>query len=262
MKAYFVGVDGGQSSTVAMVGDDTGRVVGTGRGGPCNHVASEESKARFHDAVGGAVRTALAQAGLPESTRFAAACLGLSGGPADKDSLAREVVQAAKYEITTDALIALNGATAGEPGVIAIGGTGSIAFGRDAAGKTARAGGWGYSFGDEGGAFDVVRQALRAALRNAEGWGPETALGGILREATGAADMNTLLHRFYTPDYPRARIASYAKLVDQAAKRGDPVARDIMNAAVACNLGCRGAPAVVPPWRDGPDLLHWRRIRE
>jgi len=43
--------------------------------------------------------------------------------------------------------------------------------------------------------------------------------------------MNDLLHRFYTPAYPRARIASYAKLVDEAAREGDAAARDILHAA-------------------------------
>ncbi|MBL8219608.1 MAG: ATPase, partial [Bryobacterales bacterium] len=34
MSTYFLGVDGGQSSTTAMIGDETGRVIGYGRGGP------------------------------------------------------------------------------------------------------------------------------------------------------------------------------------------------------------------------------------
>jgi N-acetylglucosamine kinase-like BadF-type ATPase len=115
--------------------------------------------------------------------------------------------------------------------VIAIAGTGSIAFGQNAEGKTARAGGWGYVFGDEGGAFDLVRQALRAALRQEEGWGPATTLRKALMEATGAPDMNSLLHWFYTPEFPKARIASYAKLVDEAAREGDTIAGDILHAS-------------------------------
>ena len=181
--------------------------MGMGRGGPCNHVSSSEARARFTAAVGGAVAAALEQAGVRQ-TDFEAACLGLSGGPADKEAVIREIVRAQKYSVTNDAVIALMGATAGEPGVIAIAGTGSIAFGRNAEGRTARAGGWGYAFGDEGGAFDLVRQAVRAGLRQEEGWGPATALRDALIEATGAPSMNDLVHRFYTPEYPRARIAS------------------------------------------------------
>ena len=51
-----------------------------------------------------------------------------------------------------------------------------IAFGRNAAGQTARAGGWGYVFGDEGGGVDIVRQAVRAALRILESAAQELAL--------------------------------------------------------------------------------------
>jgi N-acetylglucosamine kinase-like BadF-type ATPase len=229
VSRWFLGVDGGQSSTIALVGDETGRVAGMGRGGPCNHVDSAEARTRFTDAIGGAAGAALREAGIAEAN-FEAACLGLSGGPADKDALVRNLVRAQKYSITSDAVIALTGATAGEPGVIAIAGTGSIAYGRNAEGRMARAGGWGYAFGDEGGAFDLARQAVRAGLRHEEGWGPATALREALLRTTGAPDMNDLLHRLYRPEYPRARIASFATLVDEAARSGDAVARDILHA--------------------------------
>jgi len=233
VSRWFLGVDGGQSSTAALIGDESGKVVGVGHAGPCNHVGTAESHARFREAIGGAVDAACQAAGLME-IRFAAACLGLSGGPQDKEALVREMIPAEHHRITNDAVIALLGATAGEPGVIAIAGTGSIAYGRNAEGRTARAGGWGYIFGDEGGAFDLMRQAVRASLRMEEGWGHATALREALLEATGASDMNDLLHRFYTPAYPRSRIASYAVLVDEAARNGDGAAREILqNAAQA-----------------------------
>jgi N-acetylglucosamine kinase-like BadF-type ATPase len=54
----------------------------------------------------------------------------------------------------------------------------------------------------------------------------------VLLEATGAKDANDLLHRFYTTDYPRPKIASYSKLVDQTAANGDAIARSLLlNAA-------------------------------
>jgi N-acetylglucosamine kinase-like BadF-type ATPase len=230
VSRWFLGVDGGQSSTTALIGDESGRVAGMGHGGPCNHVSTAESQVRFRDAIGGAIVLAKQAAGLTE-IRFAGACLGLSGGPADKEALVRELVAAEHCRVTTDAEIALLGAIEGEAGVIAIAGTGSIAYGQNAEGRTARAGGWGYAFGDEGGAFDLVRQALRAALRQEEGWGHATRLREVLLEATQASSMNELLHRFYTPEYPRARIASYAKLVDEAAREGDQTARDILHGA-------------------------------
>jgi N-acetylglucosamine kinase-like BadF-type ATPase len=141
------------------------------------------------------------------------------------------MLDAGKLIVTTDALIALAGATAGEPGIITIAGTGSIAFGRNASGKTARAGGWGYVFGDEGGGFDLTRQALRAALRFEEGWGPPTALHHTLLTAAGAASADSLMRRFYTTEFPRPRIAGFSKLVDQAAREGDVVATALLRTA-------------------------------
>ncbi|MEQ1885846.1 MAG: BadF/BadG/BcrA/BcrD ATPase family protein [Bryobacteraceae bacterium] len=227
---FYLGVDGGQTSTTAVIGDERGRVLGVGKGGPCNHVSTEEAKARFTSAIGSAVRSACDAAGLLDAV-FESACLGLSGGPADKHALSREIVRAKKCRITDDADIALAGATADAPGIIVIAGTGSIAYGRNGARDTARAGGWGYVFGDEGSAFDIVRQALRAVLRNEEGWGQPTALRDALLEATGDTNANALLHRFYTPEFPRQKVAALAELVDETAQHGDRVAIEILNGA-------------------------------
>ena len=167
--------------------------------------------------------------------------MGFSGGPEDKGELARKLVPAKRYSITHDAWIALNGATNGRPGIVAIAGTGSIAFGCDASGRAARAGGWGFAFGDEGSAFDLSRQAIRAALRQEEGWGPPTALRDALIEATGARDVNDLLHRFYSDEFPRARVAALAQLVEASASRGDVVAQELLGAAAQALAVLAGA---------------------
>lgn len=234
MPKFYLGVDGGQSSTKALVADEHGRVVGSGVAGPCNHVSGEEARGKFIEAVGGCVRRACRQAGIvSSSTEFTAACLGFSGGAEDKEAFAREVIRSARYKITHDADIALTGATAGHPGIIVIAGTGSMGFGRNASGKTARAGGWGYVFGDEGGAFDIVRRALRDALKLEEGYGPQTMLRAHLIRAAHARDANELLHRFYTPEFPRDRVAALAPLVTDAAAAGDQLAAAILASAAA-----------------------------
>jgi N-acetylglucosamine kinase-like BadF-type ATPase len=231
MTRIFLGIDGGQSSTTCFLGDESGRVVGVGRAGPSNHVGAELGRERFLAAIGESLRAALDAAGVGRRTKFAAACLGMSGGPEDKEALARKLIPADLYLVTHDAAIALTGATGGGPGIVTIGGTGSMAFGRNAAGKTARAGGWGYVFGDEGGAFHVVRQALRAALRYEEGWGSARVLRDSLLAASGAPSANDLLHRFYTDRYPRERVAGFAPTVDEAARAGDEAALAILRAA-------------------------------
>jgi len=257
MASYFLGVDGGQSSTTALIGDEDGRVLGFGKGGPCNHVSGPEARERFMTAIGGCVRQALSHAGLADGQTFEGACFGFSGGAGDKQALLTEMFTVEHRHVTHDAMIALAGAHGGGPGLIVIAGTGSIAFGKNADGKIARVGGWGYVYGDEGGGFDITRQALRAALRLEEGWGPPTELREKLLAATGAPNANDLMHRFYTTTWPRPKIAALSKLVDEAAANGDTIARDILNGAaqqlagiaVACRrlaVGTEQDAAVAP----------------
>jgi N-acetylglucosamine kinase-like BadF-type ATPase len=228
MKRFFLGVDGGQSGTVALIADEYGNVLGQGAAGPCNHVASSEAEAKLARVVQECVAAACAAAGILASTEFQAACFGMSGGAADKRTTLQQSVAAKQWLVTDDAVIALSGALIGKPGVMVIAGTGSIALGRGLEGIVHRAGGWGYVFGDEGSAFDIVRQALRACLRAEEGWGDRTRLSDVLRLATGCSDMNAVLHMFYTPEWPRSRVAAIAAEVDACAAEGDPIATQLL----------------------------------
>ncbi len=216
----FLGVDGGQSSTTAWIGDETGALLGTGIAGPCNHVGVVEGPAKFKKVI----QECLTNSGFnPSLIKFESACLGMSGGPADKEKLLSEILFTKKLIVTTDAAIALTGALGGQPGVVTIAGTGSIAFGINAEGKRARAGGWGYIFGDEGSAFDIVRQALRAVLQYEEGWGPPTSLSAMFQPDA--------LHAFYTDHWPRSKVAALAPIVDQIANQGDVIAIEVLHSA-------------------------------
>jgi N-acetylglucosamine kinase len=258
MTEYFLGVDGGQSSTVAVIGDEHGRIVGWAVAGPCNHVSAAEARAKFLRVMGDCLSQAAARAGLdPERPRFRAACLGMSGGPEDKTALLKELIASEETMVFHDGRTALSGAMSGGPGMIVIAGTGSFAYGENAAGETARAGGWGYIYGDEGSGFDIARHAVRATLREYEGWGPHTALTPALLESTGTANPIDMMHRMYTPDWPRSRVATLARVVDSIAETGDPVAIDLMNAA-AHHLAIHSAAIRRQLFREGePSRLAW-----
>src|SRR5580765_4202153 len=123
----FLGVDGGQSATKAVIGDDAGRVLGAGAGGPCNHATAAEGRAKLERGVAECVSAACAQAGIDASSvSFEAACFGMSGGPEDKQEILTAVLRAGRLTVTTDAVIALSGAIAEGRGIITIAGTGSI----------------------------------------------------------------------------------------------------------------------------------------
>ncbi len=253
MSDYFLGVDGGQSGTMAVIGDAQGQVVGWASAGPCNHVAADQARAKFRRVMSGCIGQAAAMVGLdPTRPKFRAACMGMSGGPDDKASILRELVGADQMVVTHDAKIAWAGALEGQPGVAVIAGTGSIAYGENAAGVPTRAGGWGYIFGDEGGAFDIGRQALRAILRQHEGWGPMTALTPALLELTHAGDADIAMHRLYTPDWPRSRVAELAVTVNRIAEEGDPIALEILHGA-ALQLAMLAAAVRRQLWAQGEE---------
>lgn len=231
----FLGVDGGQSSTTALIAGESGRVLGRGADGPCNHVESAaEGREKFIRVIGGCVRAACVEAGLAaELPHFRAACLGFSGGPADKQGILREMLTVDDLLVTTDAAIALAGACGGGPGIITIAGTGHISMGRGRDGKLARAGGWGYIFGDEGGGFWIACQAVRAAMQVHEHWGISTSLHARLLEATGFAEANAMMHAFYTAEWPRKRVAALSRIVSEEAEKGDAVAISILERGAA-----------------------------
>ncbi len=234
----FLGVDGGQSSTTALIGDASGNILASGTGGPSNHVGAAQGRERLRQAVSVALSGACADLGCADaSIEFEAACLGFTGGIDRKEEILREVVRCRRMLVTDDVTIALAGAHLDGTGVVTIAGTGSVSMGRNAAGEIARAGGWGYRFGDEGGAWGIVREALRAAFRWKEGWGPATLLHDLFLHETGDCDIHVLRRRLYTEEYPRPRIAAFSKLVDEAAQQGDEVALDILrNAAESLSI--------------------------
>src|SRR5882672_6096761 len=148
--AFFLGIDGGGSKTSCVVGDEV-NVLGRGSAGPSNIVRVGEARAReaLHDAVREACRSANIT-----PPQIARACLGMAGAgrPQTRDAvrrLAAELIPG-EIEVLTDIVIALRSAFHGKPGVVVISGTGSIAYGRNSKGQTARAGGWGPAISDEG----------------------------------------------------------------------------------------------------------------
>jgi glucosamine kinase len=137
----------------------------------------------------------------------------------------------AEVKVTTDIEIALAAAVENGVGVVLIAGTGSVAYGRNAEGKTVRAGGWGPWLGDEGSAFDIGRRALTAIRRHEDGMGPATILSGRLFKALDYRDWGPLIeHIAKNPDEVFPRVYPH---VARAAEQGDEVSRGILKSAAA-----------------------------
>lgn len=144
------------------------------------------------------------------------------------EHLLQQMLPGARVLVLADYAIALEGATGGNPGVLVIAGTGSIACGRDREGKLMRAGGWGYLLGDEGSGFWVGREAIRAVLAAKEGWGEQTRLTDMLSETLGTSDAGEWLSALYRTQNPQSLLAELAPLVTEAAEQGDASAQNIL----------------------------------
>ncbi len=175
---YYLGIDGGGTKTTSAVGDES-QLLATATAGPSNIVRVGEVQAR--ESLHQSVRQACAAAGITPP-QVAHTCVGGSG--AARPEFAAIVRRAlaeilpTPIEVVGDMQIALEAAFDTGPGVIVIAGTGSIAYGRDRQGNTARAGGWGFAIGDEGSAHWIGLTAVNAVLRASDASG--AANDGIL----------------------------------------------------------------------------------
>jgi N-acetylglucosamine kinase-like BadF-type ATPase len=232
-----LGVDGGGTKTTAWLarrGDHRDSPpIGRGQAGPGNPRAAGFATAQQN--IAAAIATAFADAGLmPQPVH--AACCGLSGaGRADEQesiqNWALEQCIAPAVRVTHDAEIIL-AASAGDPvGIALICGTGSLAWGRNSAGETARSGGWGYLLGDEGSAYAIALAGLRAAVRAADGRTPQTTLLPMFLERLGVSSPPELIGRIYGSEMSRERLAELAPIVFEAGAAGDATATRALEAA-------------------------------
>ena len=229
----FLGVDGGQTATQTVVGDEQGRIVAQSSGGPSNHTEEPGGPERLERVVLQTVREALASIGIskPDEHTFAAACFGMTGETEIKAAILKRIIRADHLSVVHDSVNALAGATAGRPGVIVMAGTGSVARGANAAGEEARVGGWGHLFGDEGSAYWIGRAAVRATLGEYDRMAPQTRLTPILFERLGVATPYQLTEKYYAGTLSRDHLAGLSVWVDEAARQGDQVAQDILRQA-------------------------------
>ncbi len=160
------GIDGGGTRTSAFLAnvsrpDD---ILGQGTAGPSNQRAVGPRMAMNNLDL--AVQEAFSNARIDRQT-VAAACLGLAGADRISDrsvvqDWAQEARLAEKIQVVNDAMPLLHAGAGDGYGIALIAGTGSLAWGRNPQNQTARSGGWGYLFGDEGSAFAIGRAILQA----------------------------------------------------------------------------------------------------
>jgi N-acetylglucosamine kinase-like BadF-type ATPase len=231
-----IGIDGGGTNTRAALAAETGEVLGIGLAGPSNY--DDVGVAIAQRNIGAAVRRAWQQAGRKRRPADAA-FLGMAGVVSDDDrATIRQIAEQLRLAppdrigVDHDIRIALAGGLAGQPGIALIVGTGSSCYGRTADGRFWRAGGWGHLLDDFASGYYLGLQAMVAAVRAADGRGPQTRLLPLVMESLGLRDINELMRRLYYEGMSRAAIAALGPKVLDIAAQGDRVAKAILQRGI------------------------------
>ena len=225
---YFLGFDGGGTKTECLLANAEGAVVARSIAGASNPLRTGYTRAWF--ALSEAADAVLRRQKI-KAHDVSAVCAGIGG--AGRPGVAKRITAFltgsfpnARVDVTTDLEIALEAAFGADEGILLLAGTGSACFGRAASGRTARAGGRGPWFSDEGSAFDIGRRAFVAVTSAEDHRGAETALSKQLFAWHQCHNWEALLERIAkNPDdiFPQT-----FPLVAQLADKGDAVSRGIL----------------------------------
>ncbi|WP_374568901.1 N-acetylglucosamine kinase [Ideonella sp.] len=232
----FLGIDGGGTKTAFTLIDGEGQV-------RARHVDGS----LYHPEVGLDGVAAVLQRGV-QATLQAAACgiddvaFSFVGMPchgedsalqAQLDALPAAVLPAGRYRCGNDMVCGWAGSLGAVDGINIVAGTGSIAYG-EWQGRSARAGGWGELFSDEGSAYWIAREGLALFSRMSDGRAEAGPLLALWRDRLQLGDDLDLCAHLYGPKAAgRSGVAGFAPLVVEAAEQGDPAARAIFVAAAA-----------------------------
>jgi glucosamine kinase len=219
-----LGIDGGATKTLAALLDLEQGTLHLGQGGPSNEDAVGTRRAV--ESLLEAADEAVGRAGI-DGKALDAEVIALAG--TDTDAVARNVRAARSDDwlVVNDVVAAWATATEARPGVGVISGTGSNVFGVGFDGRAWRAGGWGHQLGDEGSGYWFGIESIKAALRDREASGPETALSGAAVEFFEVASVEALAALVYAKPLGKGEIAAFAIETAKLAAAGDEVACEI-----------------------------------
>lgn len=229
----FLGVDGGGTKTrFALMAD----------GAP---VAEVTLGTTYHPDVGlEGVRSVLAQgvaavlarAGV-DATRISHAFFGLPAYGEDSvvtpllDAMPAPILGHDRYAVDNDMVCGWAGSLGAADGINIVAGTGSIGYGQRGD-RSARAGGWGEAFSDEGSAYWLAMQGLNAYSRMSDGRLPKGPLHALINEKLAlGSDLDLCAHVYGANAKTRGQLAQLSPLISQAAAMGDEAARGIFQRA-------------------------------
>lgn len=225
---FVLGVDGGNTKTLALVAREDGTIVGTGRAG-CGDIYGAESEDAAIAELERAVHAALTEAGI-QPEEIGAGAFSLAGADWPEDfALLEEAMRLRSFGqrvlVVNDAMGALRAGSPDGTGVVVACGTGAAVGARHPDGRY-----WHSSFWQEPqGAGELSLKALRAVYRAELGVAPPTLLTEKILTAFGAETVEEVLHRLTARNHaPPENWRQWVRLLLDAAEAGDATARQIV----------------------------------
>ena len=220
---FIAGIDGGGTHTRIEVRDMENQLLRRGEFGPFNINSIGEQA--FHALL----REVFAWCGgMADCARLCVGAAGISN-PKVAQILARELEATGfmgKWYLCGDQEIALRGAMDG-PGVVVIAGTGSICFGKNEAGQTARSGGYGHLIDDGGSGYSLGRDIFSSAVRCHDGRVVDSGILQAVCDRLGTGPEG-IVPFVYSPKTDKAAIAQFALIALEQAQQGDREALQIL----------------------------------
>lgn len=225
---YYIGIDGGGSKTIFAIAKEDGNILGTVKAGSA-----------FYKQIGEDGVLELLRKGIKEvcafadgdSTEIASVCFGMPAwgeSPINDKIMEKKILSAFpewNIHIVNDCEVGWAGSLLVQPGINIVAGTGSIAFGKNEQGETARCGGWSEWFSDEGSGYWLGMKCVQLFSRQSDGRDERGPLYDIVKQELNLSVDEEIIDLFETEYlHKRDKIASLQKLLLKAANEGDKYA--------------------------------------
>ncbi|MCC6232618.1 MAG: hypothetical protein IT580_08235 [Verrucomicrobiales bacterium] len=266
-----VGIDGGATYSFGVAMNLEGHALAAAKSGSLNFFGTSLQEARRSlSQLVRSLETALPLGNRVLHTVIGSAALFSESTAREKESLCRGILHLESTRLVSDVMTAYHAAGLGKPGVLIIGGTGSSFLARNEHGEFAQVGAWGHLLGDEGSAYWIGRECIRAAIAASEGTGPATCLLEIVLRWFDVKVLTDIVPIIYQPKYSKDRFAALASYAATHADPADPtwiqicteagreLARQALAAARLANIGIRPLPV----WLNGSVVRHNLVVRD
>ena len=223
---YYLGIDGGGTRTTAAVSDENGNIRFKAVGKSINFYSVGMEKAREN--LKNVINDIYKNIGEIEFESAFIGCSALDNEASNETitALCDGVIRAKKIGMNSDVYVALASSGEDKCRIVAICGTGSIVTGIDENCNIKTKGGWGHIFGDEGSAYSIAVNALKASAMLYDE-GNITPLVKKAEEFFGVEDFRDVIEKIYSPETTKDILAGFSTKVGEIAEE-DFVAKTVI----------------------------------